>query len=330
MTSTRSWIAATLTAAFLACGWASTSFAQDPAKDEGLEKLLEKLGEADKAKDKAEADKPKEDDKKPADKPKEDDKKPAPDQAKPKESAPVPADKPKPAGDVAPTDQELDKLLEGLGQTTDKPAPDDKKQGGGPGSDDPMPPKSDKPKPDDLKGGEKDIDDHLKPITGKKEPKKGQKKRDAEEENGPLGQVIKEMRDVEERLGQPDTGEGTRKKQTEIVKNLDQLIEQMKNAPSQAKMLKMIRDGQKPGDQPGQQPGNNPGAQAMGTPPDKPKDPKKPPTGGGLDKTIWGQLPEQFRDLMGNADSEHPLPGKTELIRLYYLSLGNKSAKGGD
>ena len=29
------------------------------------------------------------------------------------------------------------------------------------------------------------------------------------------------MRDVEERLGKPDTGEETRKKQTEIVKNLD-------------------------------------------------------------------------------------------------------------
>ena len=37
------------------------------------------------------------------------------------------------------------------------------------------------------------------------------------------------MREVEERLGKPDTGEETRKKQTEIVKNLEQLIEQMRN-----------------------------------------------------------------------------------------------------
>ena len=55
------------------------------------------------------------------------------------------------------------------------------------------------------------------------------------------------MREVEERLGKPDTGEETRKRQAEIVKNLDQLIEQMKNAPSQASGLKMIREGKKPG-----------------------------------------------------------------------------------
>src|SRR6185312_74863 len=191
MTSTRSWIAATLTAASLGFGWASTDFAQDKPKDEGLERLLEKLDEKDKGKDK-----------------------PGADQSKPKTP-----------GQVAPKDQELDKLLEGLGQTKDTPSPDDKKPGG-PGSDDPMPPKADKPKPDDLKGGEKDLDKELERITGKKEKPKNQRDRKGEEENGPLGQVIKEMRDVEERLGKPDTGEETRKKQTEIVKNLEQLIEQ--------------------------------------------------------------------------------------------------------
>jgi hypothetical protein len=138
------------------------------------------------------------------------------------------------------------------------------------------------------------------------------------------------MRDVEERLGQPDTGEATRKKQTEIVKNLDQLIEQMKNAPSQSSGLKMIREGKKPGQQPGNQPGNNPGAMAQGAQPSKPTDPKKPPIPGGLDKSIWGQLPSQFRDEINNVMTEKPLPEKLELIRLYYLSLGNKSSKGGD
>ncbi len=47
MTSTRSWIAATLTAASLTLsGWTAPALAQDPRpKDEGLEKLLEKLEE---------------------------------------------------------------------------------------------------------------------------------------------------------------------------------------------------------------------------------------------------------------------------------------------
>ena len=136
------------------------------------------------------------------------------------------------------------------------PRPDDKKPCA-PGARRPPPPKGDQPKPDDLKGGEKDLDKELERITGKKDKPKNQRDRKDEEETGPLGQVIKEMRDVEERLGQPDTGEETRKKQTEIVKNLDWLIEQMKNAPSQSMAMKMIREGKKPG-QPAARPAGQP------------------------------------------------------------------------
>jgi hypothetical protein len=302
MTSTRSWIAATLTAASLGFGWPSAGLAQDKPKDEGLEKLLEKLEDKDKDKDRPTPDKP-------AD--------------KEKDAIPGKAKAPD-AGKVAPKDQELDKLLEGLGQTKDTPAPDDKKPGGA-GPEDPSPPRPDKPRPDDLKGGEKDLDKELERITGKKEKPKDKRDRKGEED-GPLGNVIKEMRDVEERLGKPDTGEETRKKQTEIVKNLDDLIERMKNAPSQAQGLKMIREGKKPGQpQPGQ-PGNQPGAMANGPPPTRPTDPKKGQLPTELAKSIWGQLPAQFRDEMGNVLNEHPLPTRADLIKLYYLSLGNKDS----
>ena len=329
MTSTRSWIAATLTAASMAFfGWAAPASAQNPKppNDEGLEKLLEKLDEKpgpDKSKDEKKDAGP--------DKPKDEgldklleklDEKPGAAKDEKKGTGP---DKPKTSGEVAPKDQDLDKLLEGLGQPKDTPAPEDKKPGG-PGPGDPMPPKSGEPKPDELKGDDQELDKDLERITGKKEAPKNKRDRKGEEEGGPLGQVIKEMRDVEERLGKPDTGEETRKKQTEIVKNLEQLIEQMKNAPSQAQGLKMIRQGNKPGQQPGQQPGDQPGAQANGTPPSKPEKPKNPPIPTELAKSIWGQLPAQFRDEMGNVLNEHPLPTKADLIRLYYLSLGNKNS----
>ena len=305
MISARSMIAAALTAASLGLACPQAGLAQDPkpTKDEGLEKLLEKL----EAKEKADAAKDK-------------DKEAAKDKDKEKDKKP---------GEVAPKDQELDKLLEGLGQTKDAPSPDDKKPGA-PGADGPPPPKGDQPKPEDLKGGEKDLDKELERITGKKEKPKNQRQRKAEEETGPLGQVIKEMRDVEERLGKPDTGEETRKKQTEIVKNLDGLIERMKNAPSQSMALKMIRDGNKPGQpgQPGQpgKPGSQPGAMAQGAPPTKPVDPKKGAIPSDLAKSIWGQLPAQFREEMGNVLNERALPSKEDLIRLYYLSLGNKNS----
>jgi hypothetical protein len=301
MISARSMIAAALTAASFSFGLAcpSAGLAQDPkpAKDESLEKLLEKL----EAKEKAEADKAK-------------------DQDKDKKSEKKP-------GEVAPKDQELDKLLEGLGQANDTPSPDDKKPSQ-PGAEGPTPPKGDQPKPEDLKGGEKDLDKVLEQITGKGEKPKNQRQRKKEDETGPLGQVIKEMRDVEERLGKPDTGEETRKKQGEIVKNLDTLIEQMKNAPSQSMALKMIRQGNQPGQpqKPGQ-PGQQPGATADGAPPSKPTDPKKK---GAVDaqlaKSIWGQLPAQVRDEMGNVLNEAALPSHEELIKLYYLSLGKKNS----
>ena len=45
-----------------------------------------------------------------------------------------------------------------------------------------------------------------------------------------MGQIIKEMRDVEQRLGKPDTGEDTQGKQKQIVKQLETLIEQMRQS----------------------------------------------------------------------------------------------------
>ena len=330
MTSTRSWIAATLTAASLAFfGWAGSALAQDKPKDEGLDKLLEKLDE-------------KEEGRRTGSSPRRRRKKPAPTSRRTRgstsssksstrsparqgrEEGPGP-DKAKTSGEVAPKDQDLDKLLEGLGQPKDTPAPDDKKPGG-PGPDDPMPPKSGEARPDDLKAEDKALDTDLAGIAGKREAPKNKRDRKPEEETGPLGQVIKEMRDVEERLGQPDTGEETRKKQTEIVKNLEQLIEQMKNAPSQSQGLKMIRQGQKPGSQPGNKPGEQSGAQANGPPPTKPPTPKNPPIPTELAKALWGQLPAQLRDEMGNVLNEHPLPTRADLIRLYFLSLGNKNS----
>ena len=63
-----------------------------------------------------------------------------------------------------------------------------------------------KPKDQGLQGKDKEIDEQLEEFAGKK-----RKKKDGEQEegSGPLGEVIKEMRDVEQRLGKPDTGEET-------------------------------------------------------------------------------------------------------------------------
>jgi len=346
---------AALTALLVFAAGPRPSMGQESAKkDDALEKLLEKLDEPKPAPPdvvkKPDATKPKP---APAGEPgKKDD---ALEKLFEKLDAPKPApDKPsepgkkddagKPSGgDVGSKDQSLDKLLEGLGGADDKPAPDDKKKQGGPGgSDEPPPPKAggDDAKPNPLDDSQKKLDDLLEEKTGRKPKKKpGQKQGGGqgqgggageEEEGGPLGDLIKQMRDVEDRLGKPDTGAETRKKQTEIVKNLDTLLEQVRNSSGQGQAMKLIRGGPKPGGPPKPGDGNQPGATGQGTNLTRPTPPKTPPKPTELAKEVWGQLPAQFRDDMANILNENPLPTKAEMIRLYYLSLGKKSTSKGD
>src|SRR5262249_7251350 len=144
----------------------------------------------------------------------------------------------------------------------------------------------------------------------------GQGQGQGEEENGPLREVIKRMREVEQRLGKPDTGEETRKKQSEIVKNLEQMIEQASKAAAQSKgqRSRMMAQQGKPGSQ---QPGQTPGANAGGAPNTRPAKPetKHAAVGG---KDVWGHLLDELRQEMDNVSREVSLPSREELIRLYY------------
>ncbi len=294
----------------LVFGWGLVGLAQGPAKskDDDLDDLLKKVEQA----------------------------------AKPKEDPAKPA---KP-GQVAPKDKDLDDFLEKIGQDKDKPnadgkppepppgggAADDMKSDpkGGKGDKDrakkPDPKKSDsaKPKKDDgLTGEDKDLDEHLsgadkkKPRNGQQGGRQGQKKG---EEDGPLGDLIKQMREVEQRLGKPDTGEQTRQKQTEIVKRLDGLIEQMRLVRTQSQMMRMMRQGQRPGQQ-GQQATNDP-QQGVGL--QKPAMPR-PKSVVALDKHPWGHLPPDLRAEMDNVFKEAGLPNRLDLISRYYLSVSKKS-----
>jgi hypothetical protein len=241
----------------------------------------------------------------------------------------------KPSGEVAGKDKELDSLLEKLGASEDKAAPDQKR--GGPGGEpkpgDPPPGEKgkdkDEPKKNDpnaLSGKTKALDEHLEELTGKRR----KKKRDEGEGSGPLSEMIKQMREVEQRLGKPDTGEETRKKQTEIVKRIDTLIEQMRASQGQSKGKPRpglaLRPGQQPGpNQNGETPGTT-GGNAPLTKPQKPTD--RHSLAGG--KETWGHLPPELRQEMENVFREEPLPSREELIRRYYLSVSKKALTRGE
>jgi hypothetical protein len=296
------WIRLALAALFASTiVWGSSSLAQEVSKDEDLEKFLQKVDDTKKPEPTPPAAKPA-----------------RPDSAKKEATA-------KPSGDVSTKDKDLDNFLEKLGESKETPSPDDTPREMPKPFDEPDPTqKPDKPAPDTLKDNEKEIDQHLEELTGRRHKKKNQ---DEGEGTGPLSKVIKEMREVEERLGKPDTGDETRKKQTEIVKHLDQLIEQLRSSKGsgKGKRVLVMMPGQKPGQQPGQQPGTT-GGNAPHAQPEKPT--KKRALAGGKDE--WGHLPPELRQEMDNVFKEEGLPAKEDLIRRYYLSLSKKASVRGE
>jgi hypothetical protein len=292
---------AVLAAACLA--WASFGLAQDAPKDDALDNLLKKL-DAPKAEGQPKTD----------GQPKTEDKAKTDGQGKP--SAP--------SGSLAPKDQALDSLLEKLGETQETPAP--KGRPGQPGPGGPMPPPPPgpgQPDPSALNGKAKDLDEHLEELTGRK-----RKKKDQEQDgqgSGPLSDVIKQMRDVEQRLGKPDTGEETRQKQEQIVKKLDQIIEQIQNSPGGGGGKSRIREVRQAGNKPGGQQGG-PGAQGNTGAGTGPMKPAKPASKSVLafDKNEWGHLPPELRREVENAFKEEPLPDRIDWINRYFLSVSKK------
>jgi hypothetical protein len=227
-----------------------------------------------------------------------------------------PAVKSPDAAKLAPKDQAIDDLLGKLGEAKDDPTAAPEPRNRAPGQGPTEPPRGQKPGGDKLGAKDKDLDERLEELTGRK------KKRPSsdQERTGPIGDMIKEMREVEQRLGKPDPSEDTQKKQKQIVKRIETLIEQVKQQGGSAGSMAMRRMRQQ-GQQPGQQEGNQPGAQARGAPAMKPAKPTtQHSTAGGKD--VWGHLPPELRKIMDNTFGESELGSMKELIDRYFLSVG--------
>jgi hypothetical protein len=219
------------------------------------------------------------------------------------------------SGAVAPKDQEVDDLLQKLSETKDVPSPDDRPKNPAGGQEPSLPSRPDKPERPKLPEKDKPIDERLEEYTGRK------KKRPAadEQRKGPIGEIIKEMRDVEKRLEKPDPSEETQNKQKQIVKRIETLIEQAQQSGSSAGRF-VIRRVRQSGKQGGRRQGDEPGALGQGAPPMKPAKPTtKHSTAGGRD--VWGHLPPELREVMYNTFKEMELSSKAELISRYFLSI---------
>ncbi|HEX8201957.1 MAG TPA: hypothetical protein VF590_15885 [Isosphaeraceae bacterium] len=228
----------------------------------------------------------------------------------------------RPSGEIAPKDQDLDNLLEKLGETKD--APTARGRATAKPEDQPAPPPPNPDGPKALTGKDKDLDEHIESLIRrkKKPPQDGGEGQPQGE--GPLDETIKKMREVEQRLGKPDTGEETRRKEEEIVKSLDSVLQRLRamQGQGQGKTIRTVRvNAPQPGNQPGQ---NNPGAQPGSAPRQRAERPTDQHSLANA-KDEWGHLPPDLKTEMDNVSQEKPLPRKQELINRYYLSVAKKS-----
>jgi hypothetical protein len=305
-------------------GLSTIGLAQEtaPKKDDGIDSLLEKLADPSNRTDKS-------DDKATKKEGQDGKKKESGDKATPGDrpgNADSKGDKARPkstdgSSPLSGKDQEVDELLQKLGETTERPSPDDRRGGGGGGEKSDARGPSQKPEPNDrnkLSGKDKETDEHLEELTGRKRRKKA----DEEERTGPAGQIIKEMRDIEQKLAKPDTGDTTREEQKKVVKEIEKLIEEARQSGQSSMRRMMVRRVRQAGQQRGQQQGQE-GAMAGGVGPSKPlKPPSKHSNASGKD--IWGHLPPEMRALIENMIDELPLDSKAELIERYYTAVNKK------
>lgn len=297
-----------------ALGWSPAAFGRDDPKPDDLEKILDKLEgkKSEDAKDKDE----KEAEGKKDDTPKADEKKSGDSKAGDKKDAPK-----KEEGKVESKDDDIDDILKGLGGTKDAPATEG--AASQPGADRKPKVEPSQPKPED-----KPIDEELERLQGKtrRKPPQQQQGGGGGQRQGPLDEVIKKMRDVEKRLGRPDTGEKTREEQQQIVSELDKYIERLRQQRQNSQSRQQrVAGGNSPGQNNGD-PGNNPGRGDNRTIPPKP--PKQKPRGPVIaNKDIIMQLPDVLREEMNNVFKEEPLPEKFDMVRRYYDAVAKKALK---
>jgi len=166
-----------------------------------------------------------------------------------------------------------------------------------------------------------------------------------------LERAIKGMREAQKRIESQDTGTQTRETQEQVVRDLDKLIDlirqqlQQAQQQSQKQKQKQQKDKQKPlakveldpqNSQKQQQKQGEPKSGQSGT--DKSKQStdrtaadkareEEAARREKLIKDVWGHLPPALREELNNAYKENYLPKYEDQVRKYYESLAEKNKK---
>jgi hypothetical protein len=207
----------------------------------------------------------------------------------------------------------------------------------------------------------------VKPKDDEPEPREKVRPRDdvpADPDADPkavLERISKNIRESEDRLRKKDTGDGTQQVQRDIVKDMDSLIQRIKQQQQQQQDQNDSKDQQDPRNQNGQKNAKNGGSQQQqsassqrqrrskgdrqGTNSDPNNDSHKTQgnngkdggdgrgTAGGLDKKadifkdIWGHLPEMMRQEMDAYSREQFAAKYSEMLKQYYQTIAEKGRR---
>ncbi|MBN2291115.1 MAG: hypothetical protein JXM70_01745 [Pirellulales bacterium] len=157
----------------------------------------------------------------------------------------------------------------------------------------------------------------------------------AESKDNPLVSIARQMRDVERRIVNTDSGRATQKTQQQIVSQLDMLIEQAKKSccgggkPGQKQCKggtgerKKVAQGKKPSKSNSTGKGSKPGQSTANAAVEKQDSPNRTDMEQmqALQKRLWGELPEREREQMLQYMVEQFLPEYEKMIEEYYKRL---------
>jgi hypothetical protein len=236
-----------------------------------------------------------------------------------------------------------------LKKKNSKSAPLPKPDAGEPPAKEPPPAKDDARKPQPMPPEEKQPQPDEPPVE--------------EDEAEVLARIARNVKKSEDRLAQRDTGQGTQQLQRDILKDLDALIDKMKQPPSdpmggegggksgpsgqssarsskgqpgKGSRSSSQQAGKSPGSQPsgagsssvqGNQPKGSGGSQAgHGGGEGQPNDPNKLAD---VFKDIWGDLPRMLRVEMDAYAREAFMLKYNDLLKQYYATIAEKGRKKG-
>ncbi len=194
-----------------------------------------------------------------------------------------------------------------------RPQPDQRPES--PQKEEPKPRKPEQPKPEEREDAELKIQDLQEKMR--------------ETSN----RISKNMSEAEERLHKKDSGEVTQQTQGEIVRDLDELIEQTRRQQqrSSSSSSSSQRSQQARKNRPQQ-------SQASRNPEESPQNSGGNPRGGkdgqagmnkiaDLYKDVWGHLPETLRQEMDQYSREQFMAKYADLLKQYYATIAEKGRR---